>query len=50
MYKLLDTQEIVDEEYLRKLLFEYEVEDLYNNKDDYIKGLLAEIWNASDVG
>ena len=49
MYKLLDTQEIVDEEYLRKLLFAYEVEDLYNNKDDYIKGLLDLGWQLNCV-
>lgn len=49
MYKLLDTQEIVDEEYLRKLLFAYEVEDLYNNKDNYIKGLLDLGWQLNCV-
>lgn len=49
MYKLLDTQKIVDEEYLRKLLFEYEVEDLYSNKDDYIKGLLDLGWQLNCV-
>lgn len=40
MYKLLDSQKIVDEKYLRELLFEYEVEDLYNHKEKYINGLL----------
>lgn len=40
MYKLLDSQEIVDEKHLRELLFEYEVEDLYNHKEEYINGFL----------
>lgn len=40
MYKLLDSQEIVDEKHLRELLFEYEVGDLYNHKEEYISGLL----------
>lgn len=38
-YKILDTGEIVDETYLRKLLFDYELEDIVDNKDDYFKGL-----------
>lgn len=38
-YKILDTGEIVDETYLRKLLFDYELEDIVDNKDDYFNGL-----------
>ena len=38
-YKILDTEKIVDETYLRKLLFDYELEDIVDNKDDYFKGL-----------
>lgn len=38
-YKILDNEKIVDETYLRKLLFEYELEDVIDNKDDYFKGL-----------
>ena len=38
-YKILDTGKIVDETYLRKLLFEYELEDIVDNKNDYFKGL-----------
>lgn len=37
-YKILDTGEIVDEIYLRKLLFDYELEDIVDNKDDFFKG------------
>lgn len=49
MYKLLDTQEIVDEKYLRELLFEYEVEDLYNHKEEYINGSLDIGWQLNCV-
>jgi hypothetical protein len=49
MYKLLDTQKIVDEKYLRELLFEYEVMDLYNHKEEYIKGLLDLGWQLNCV-
>lgn len=37
-YKILDTDKIVDERYLRELLFEYELEDISDNKDDYFEG------------
>ena len=49
MYKLLDSQEIVDEKYLRELLFEYEVEDLYNHKEEYINGRLDIGWQLNCV-
>ena len=39
-YKILDTNEIVTEQYLRKMLFEYESQDLLDNKEDYLKGFL----------
>ena len=38
-YKILDTEKIVDETYLRKLLFDYELEDIVNNKDNFFKGV-----------
>lgn len=38
-YKILDNEKIVDETYLRRLLFEYELEDILDNKDKYFKGL-----------
>ena len=34
-YRILDNNEIVDETYLRKLLFEYEIDDIWENRDDY---------------
>ena len=37
-YKILDNDKIVDEEYLRKLLFEYEVGDIWDNRDAYFEG------------
>lgn len=37
-YKILDNNKIVDEEYLRKLLFEYEVGDIWDNRDAYFEG------------
>ena len=37
-YKILDNNKIVDEEYLRKLLFEYELEDIGENMDYYFDG------------
>lgn len=41
-YKILDIEKnnIVDEEYLRNLLFDYEVEDILANRNDYIRGYL----------
>lgn len=42
MYKILDMDKnnIVDEQYLRSLLFDYEIEDILQNRDDYINGYL----------
>ena len=42
MYKILDTNKnnIVDEQYLRSLLFDYEIDDILQNRNDYIKGYL----------
>ena len=37
-YKILDNDKIVDEEYLRKLLFEYELVDIEENMDYYFDG------------
>lgn len=37
-YKVLDIDRIVDEKYLRDLLFEYEIDDIYQNMDDYLDG------------
>ena len=37
-YRLLDNNKIVDEKYLRELLFEYELEDILENKEDYFSG------------
>ena len=37
-YKILDIDKIVDEKYLRDLLFEYELDDIYQNIDDYLDG------------
>lgn len=34
-YRILDNNKRVDEEYLRKLLFEYEIDDIWQNRDDY---------------
>lgn len=34
-YKILGTRKIVDETYLRKLLFEYEVKDIQDNVEEY---------------
>ena len=34
-YRILDNNKIVDETYLRKLLFEYEIDDIWQNRDDY---------------
>lgn len=34
-YKILDNNKIVDETYLRKLLFEYELEDIRDNMEEY---------------
>ena len=36
-YKILDNNEIVDERYLRELLFEYELTDIWDNRDDYFE-------------
>ena len=38
-YKILDTEKIVDETYLRKLLFDYELDDIVDNKDNFFKGV-----------
>lgn len=38
-YKILDNGMIVDEEYLRRLLFEYEISDIENNKFKYFEGI-----------
>ena len=38
-YKILDTEKIVVETYLRKLLFDYELDDIVDNKDDFFKGV-----------
>ena len=37
-YRILDNNKIVDETYLRKLLFEYEIGDIWDNRDDYFDG------------
>lgn len=37
-YKVLDTNKIVDEKHLRDLLFEYELDDIYQNMDKYLDG------------
>jgi len=38
-YKILDNEKIVDETYLRKLLFEYELDDIMDNREDYFNGV-----------
>ena len=40
-YRILDNNERVDETYLRKLLFEYELDDIWQNRDDYFEGNLT---------
>ena len=40
-YRILDNNKRVDETYLRKLLFEYELEDIWDNRDDYFDGNLT---------
>lgn len=40
-YKLLDCNELVDEKYLRQLLFEYELEDIYDNRDKYFNKIYS---------
>lgn len=37
-YKILDNNKIVDEDYLRRLLFEYELVDIGENMDYYFDG------------
>ena len=37
-YLIEDTRKVVTEEELRKLLYEYEVEDLLSNKKEYLQG------------
>ena len=37
-YLITDSKEIVEEKYLRKMLYEIEIEDLLNYKEDYLKG------------
>lgn len=39
-YKILDQEGIVTEDYLRDLLFEYTIENLVDNKKDYLKGII----------
>lgn len=39
-FLITDTNEIVSEEYLRKLLYGYEIQDLLNNENEYFKGFL----------
>ena len=34
-YRILDNNKRVDETYLRKLLFEYELGDMWDNRDDF---------------
>lgn len=34
-YKILDNEKIVDETYLRRLLFEYELQDIQDNVEEY---------------
>lgn len=34
-YKILDNNKIVDEKYLRELLFEYELNDIWDNRRAY---------------
>lgn len=34
-YKILDNEKIVDETYLRRLLFEYELKDIQDNVEEY---------------
>ena len=43
-YLIEDTNEIVDERYLRKYLFEEELGDITNNLDDYLDGGLDIEW------
>ena len=38
-YKILDNDKIVDEEYLRELLFEYEIGDIWDNRRAYFNGI-----------
>lgn len=37
-YRILDNNKIVDENYLRDLLFEYELDDVYENINEYNEG------------
>ena len=37
IYRIVDTNEKVSEKYLRKMLFNFEVEDIMNNKDEYFE-------------
>ena len=36
-YRILDNNKRVDETYLRKLLFEYELEDIWDNREYYFE-------------
>lgn len=38
-YKILDNEKIVDETYLRRLLFEYELGDIQDNIEEYFNGI-----------
>lgn len=38
-YKILDNNKIVDEKYLRELLFEYELNDIWDNRRAYFDGI-----------
>lgn len=38
-YKILDNNKIVDEKYLRELLFEYELNDIWDNRHAYFDGI-----------
>lgn len=40
-YLIIDTNKKVNEKDLRKLLFEYEVQDLLDNKEDFLNGFLS---------
>lgn len=38
-YKILDNNKIVDERHLRELLFEYELNDIWDNRVAYFDGV-----------
>ena len=37
-YKILDTDDVLTEKDLRKLLYNYEIQDLLDNTEEYFKG------------